>query len=269
MKKFLLVILTLGLLIFLTLTFLILFNRNYYCDPCGKDWYNHTLLPNIDRPYKELYDGSYSIKIDRDGNVLFKPLNGDEIKGKMIISPDDRYESAKVTIEFENGITSHGACRKDRHGRSLHFEYESYHYLFSEKRGISKEEIDEYRAGLIEFLYRVYETGDFPTKQEIEENDLYMKYTDYYQIDPGHGGPIVYKSVVKATVEEIDFENRSATVTVDGETYQLLFNDETLVSYIGDGKIIEMNFDDLVEGECLVVDFNSKYLNHIYYLENK
>ena len=132
-----------------------------------------------------------------------------------------------------------------------------------------KEEHDEYMAGLIEFLYRVYETGDFPTKQEIEENDLYKKYTDFSQIDPGHGGPIMYDLVDKATVENIDFENRSATVTVGDETYQLLFGEETSVSYISDGKIIEMDFNDLVVGECLIVNLNSKFLNHIYYLENK
>lgn len=269
MKRFLLVIFTLALLIFIVFAFLVLWNRNYYCDPRGKTWYNRTSLPSISRPYKELYDGSYTINIDREGNVLFKPLEGDEIKGKMIVYPDEKYKEARITIEFENGITSHGECRKNKNGRSLYFEYMSSYYNFSEERGIFKEASEEYRAGLIEFLYGIYETGEFPTEQEIEENELYMNYTNYHQVDPGHGGPVIYDLVDKATVEEIDFENKLITLTVNGETYQVIFGEETQVSYVSDGKIVEMGIEDLATGECLVVHFNSVFLNHIYYLENK
>ena len=84
-------------------------------------WYNHTSLPGISRPYREIYDGSFTINIDREGNVLFKPLDGEEIKGKMIVSQDEKYKEARVTIEFENGLTSHGKCRNNKEGKHLYF----------------------------------------------------------------------------------------------------------------------------------------------------
>ena len=203
MKKILIGLFAVILVIFLLLAFLILWNRDYYCNPCNKEWHNRALIPSVSFPFREIYDGSYTIKIDRKGNVVFKPLDGEEIKGEITVTPNDKYTRANIRIDFEDGTMAEGYCYRDRDGRNLHFEYNSKYYNFSDEQSMSKEEFEEYRNGLIEFMYEIYEGGEFPTTQEVKENDLYKEYLDYYQIDSRHGGPIVYDVVTKATIESI------------------------------------------------------------------
>lgn len=250
----------------------ILWNQVHYCNPREKEWYNNISLPRISYPYNETYDGSYTIKIDGDGNVLFKPLNGEEIKGTMTVTPNDTYSSAKIFIEFENGETSDGRCHIYQNRRYLSFEYESKYYSFTDERKFSRKEVEEYRAGLIAFLYEVFETGEYPTQQEIKANSVYRAYTGYYQIDPGCGGPIVYDVCKKATVENVDYENSLITIKIDGETKKLLFNDKIMVAYVNDGQFNELSASDLAPGECLVVTDNYSddliRLDRIYYFGN-
>ena len=70
------------LVVCLLIGFLFLWNATYNCNPCGKDWYNLTARPSIAYPFREKYDGSYSITIDRDGKVLLT-IDGDEVKGRQ------------------------------------------------------------------------------------------------------------------------------------------------------------------------------------------
>lgn len=281
MRRFLFTILSIVLIPFLIIVFLFLWFRSYYCNPVGKDWYNYTAFPDINSPYNEIYDGSYSIKIEGD-NVIFKPLNGEEVKGKITVTPEDEhYDSADITIEFENGITAHGYCVRNNDGRRLSFEYTEERYSFKGKRGTSQEEMLEYRAGLIEFLYSVYETGYFPTLEEIEADSLYKEYTNFRQTDPGHGGPKHCAVLSKVTIEEVDFENCLITVrNADGETKQFRFDDETEVSYVSNDQISKMRVEDLTAGSCLITDDGIDYSStddiiyiyknlNIYYFEKR
>ena len=281
MIRFFKSILSICLVICLIIGFLFLWFRSYYCNPSGKDWYNYTAFPDINSPYNEIYDGSYSIKIEGD-NVIFKPSNGEEVKGKITVTPEDEhYDSADITIEFENGITAHGYCVRRNDGRILSFDYAEEHYLFEGKRGTSKEEMLEYRAGLIEFLYSIYETGYFPTLEEIEANSLYKEYTNFRQTDPAHGGPKHCAVLSKVTIEEVDFENCLITVrNAEGETKQFRYDDETEVSYVSNGQIHKMSIEDLTVGDCLITDDGIDYSStddviyfyknlSIYYLEER
>lgn len=269
MKKVLLFLLVIILALALFVTVSSLWNRNYYCNPCGKIWYNQSAFPDISNPFNEIHDGSYTISIDDDGNVLFKPIDGEEIKGKMTISPYYKYYSASIVVEFEDGETAEGICRINKDERFMSLRYKSKYYYFTDKRSLSKEEVKEYRLELIDFLSGVMETGEFPTQQEIKENSTYRYYTSYYQIDPGCGGPIVYDVCKKATVEKVDYANRSITITIDGVTKELLLTNETMAVYVNNGRFNMLNLSDLVVGECLVVTDNHTddlvRLNQIFY----
>ena len=227
-----------------------------YCDPRGKDWYNMCSLPSIDAPFNEIYDGCYYIKIDKDGNVLFKPLSGEEIKGKLYIERANT--KARLTVEFENGVTSTGLCRKQDGERTMYINYGLNTYYFSGVRQYTKEAFDEYRRQFIEFLTEVYETGIFPTQEEIEANDLYKKFTNYYQIDPGCGGPIVYETVEWATINNVEIrEIRSQifevemSVSLENKSFVCVTDSITVVN-IESGEIKELSIQDITEGECLV-----------------
>lgn len=254
MKKFLIFLLAVFLILGGFMGVYILLNRNYYCNPGEKDWYNGTSVPDVTNPFNEIYDGSYTIKIDGDGNVLFKPMDGEEIKGKITLTPGKKYRRAELTIQFENGKSAKGICYINKDKRRLSFEYDSRHYYFTDEQQLSKEEVEAHRAGLIEFLRDIYDGGEFPTQEEIEANSQYISYTNYHKIDPGHGGPTIYDVVKKATIEEVDFDSRIITISMDGEVREFYFGDDIKVAYVNNGIISELTDDDIVVGECLIVN---------------
>ena len=227
-----------------------------FCNPRGLDWYNWCSLPSIYEPFNEVYDGSYSIKIDKSGNVLFKPLNGEEIKGKLYTEIVSMKTS--LTIEFENGETSTGYCYNQDGDRTMYIYYGGKSYYFSGVRQYTKEEFDEYRRQFIEFLYEVYQTNKFPTQQEIERNESYRKFTNYHQIDPCCGGPIVYETVERATINNVEIrEIRSQifevelSVSLEDKSFVCVTAPITVIN-IENGEIKELSFQDITEGECLV-----------------
>lgn len=236
-----------------------------YCDPRGKDWYNMCSLPSIDAPFNEIYDGCYYIKIDKDGNVLFKPLSGEEIKGKLYIERANT--KARLTVEFENGETSTGLCRKQDGERTMYIHYGLNTYYFSGVRQYTKEAFDEYRRQFIEFLTEIYETGIFPTQEEIEASDLYKKFTNYYQIDPGCGGPIVYESVEKATIEKVEVKDsyREITINLGGTIIVCDTQNINVVANVQNGEIKKMLENDIREGECLI---SVSFYKSVYQLRN-
>ena len=61
-------------------------NISFYCDPKGEEWYNAAEFPNISDPFQEIYDGSYSIQIDKSGNVTLKTLEGETVNGTLSTS---------------------------------------------------------------------------------------------------------------------------------------------------------------------------------------
>lgn len=238
-----------------------------YYDPRGKEWYNCASLPSIEEPFNAIYDGCYSIQTDKDGNVLFKPLNGEEINGKLTISSNDEYSnSTSISIAFENGKTARGTCYKNH----LSIYYDNRGYGFRDERQLSKEEFETCRSQFIELLINVYETGNFPTQQEIENNDLYKKFTNYSQIDPCCGGPIVYDTVEKATIEAIEIMEYGKRIFLDtgGERiYGYMMEEDIVVASIKNGEIKELALSDVKEGECLI-SLNSNGLYRIFYIEN-
>lgn len=270
MMRFFRSILSICLVICLIIGFLFLWFATYNCNPCGKEWYNNTARPSIAYPFREQYDGSYSITIDRDGNVLVI-IDGDEIKGKVSIEKENRILNSMTTLtfEFENGKTAEGYCYWDNDGRSMGIKYESRWYNFNDKIGMTKAEADEYRAGLISFMRGIYDGEDFPTKDEILDSSILKEYTHFSQIDPGHGGPIMYYVLEKATIESIDLEAHTVTLNINGEIEQCNFDEDDLcVAYVSDGDFSELTVDDSVVGECLVVRKYSMIRN-IYFFDNK
>lgn len=175
-------------------------------------------------------------------------------------------------IRFENGVTSTGSCYQNNDGRTLSFKYGDRYYHFTDKQKLSKEEFLEYRAEFVEFLQSVYDSGIFPTREEIEANDLYCEYTYLYQIDPCCGGPIVYTSAQKATIEKVDFENNEITVKIgEGASRTCLINENIIIVNINNGELERLTVEDLVKGDCLVVGyFNDRHaqIDEIFYFEN-
>lgn len=226
----------------------------FYCDPKGKDWYNSISLPNISNPFNEIYDGCYSIQIDKEGNVLFKPLNGEEIKGKITTRFNDKHFWTDVTIQFENGSWSSGKCYKHDTRRFLTINSDR-RYTFTDKRQFSKEEFENNRRQFIDFLTNVYQTGIFPTKQEIAVNSLYQQFTNYFQIDSHHGGPIVYDRVEKANIIKIETTENGKEITLAIEEETIVCQIETenfIVANISNDKITELSESDITLGDCLV-----------------
>lgn len=262
-------LLTIGFAVLLVLcTSISLIGCSVVCfDPRGREWYNSISLPSIEEPFNEIYDGCYSIQIDKDGNVLFKPLNGEEINGKLTISSNDKYSnSTGIAIEFENGKIARGSCYKT----SLSIYYDNESYSFRDERQLSKEEFEICRAQFIELLINVFQTGNFPTQQEIENNDLYKEFTNYYQIDPCCGGPIVYDTVEKVTIEAIEIMEYGKRIVLDtgGERfYGYKMEEDIIVASIKNGELKELALSDVKEGECLV-SLNSKGIYRIFYIEN-
>lgn len=123
---------------------------------------------------------------------------------------------------------------------------------------ISQEDFDAYYSQFVDFLTDVYETGTFPTQQEIESNALYRKFTDYVHIDPCCGGPIRYSALEKTTIEKIELNTDYFQLTynlyinTNGENFTcLIFEDDTFVT-IKNGKLTKLTIDDITEGECLI-----------------
>lgn len=254
MRKFLSVVLAVLLIVCTGLT-LVGCASSYY-DPRGKKWYNATPTPNITYPFREIYDGCYAIQIDKDGNTELQTLNGEVVKGKLSVSfrKKNILKSAVISVEFENGKTATGSCSKRDNTRSLSIYYDGVTYNFTDTRQLSKDEFDAYRAQFTEFLIGVYQTGVFPSETEIENNSLYQKFTNYFQIDPCCGGPFVYDTVRKGTIEKIEDVNRwkELTLTVDGERVVCETESNTFVALIKNGEITELDLSDIKEGECLI-----------------
>ena len=229
---------------------------SYYHNPKGKEWYNIASLPYISNPFNAIYDGCYSIQIDKDGTVAFKTLKGEEIKGTLSTSFGHKNLSsfADISIQFENGKTATGKCSTKDKERTLSIYYDGRTYKFGEKRQLSKEEFETYRSQFVQFLISVYQTGSFPTEQEIENNSLYQQFTNYFQIDPCCGGPFVYDTVRKGTIEKIEDVNswKELTLTVDGERVVCETESDTFVALIKNGEITELDLSDIKEGECLI-----------------
>lgn len=252
-------------------------SEHRYCDPRGKEWYNSPSLPNITNPFEEIYDGSYAIQIDKDGRVKLTTLTGEEVEGILTASYNgENWRSAKISIEFEDGETATGSCSEYADGRILSIYYKWKGYSFVDKKQISKEEFEEYREGFVEFLVDVYETGKFPTYEELEANSLYRQFVDCAQ---RYGSSkYEYETLEKVTVEKIkdvqyDEYSKNITLTVGAESKDYYIYADTNVAIIRNGKIEKLDFTDLKKGECLVIldeNFSADQgrIKGMFYVEN-
>ena len=276
MKKISTVILSVILFICSCLSFTSCLNK--YCDPRGKAWYNYTSLPDISNPFAATYDGSYSVQIDKKGNIEFKTLNGDVLTGTLSCSFDrDRY-LADIDIQFDNGETAGGYCEQTSKGRNLKLIYKHTSYEFGDKRQTSKEEFEEYRRQFVGFLTNVYETGVFPTEEEIKVNSDYRQFTDYHQIDPCCNGPIDYEQLEKAVIEKVEiaeYNERIAIIMVNvgGESFscEVIISSLEIALITRDGEIKELGIDEVKEGGCLLTKYgygeDLYSLSRIFYIE--
>jgi len=245
-------------------------NSPSYCDPRGKEWYNTVELPNIAHPFRVSYDGIYTIFIDEDGQVELKLADGEIAKGTFSKAKG----SYNISIKFDNGETTTGLCIKDGTNRFLQVAYKGETYSFRNNRQLSKEEFDNYQKEFINFLNQVYDTGIFPTLEEVQSNDLYKKFTDMHQIDPHCGGPIVYHELVKTTILEIEPSQYTTDITImlDGvSTVVEMVEDSSCVLITKDGEIKKLLLEDIKASECLI-KINTNYypknrVVSIYYIE--
>lgn len=259
--------------------------RSTFCDPKGKEWHNFEHFPSIGAPCSEVYEGGYSIKIDDNGNVEFKLITGEVLKGTLTILSVKKKTGTRsyISIQFENGKTVSGDCIQNKSGRFLDFIYENRIYQFSDKIRCTKEEMDVYRGQLVEFLIGVYKTGVFPTQEEIANNELYRKFTGYSQVDPHHGGPIRYKTAERAKVLNVFMLNDIASVYVDinGEVVECTTDGGLPKCYeIKNGTIQRIEVEskyDVKKGECLISrekkysyenDKTTYEINDIIYVES-
>lgn len=248
-------------------------SEHHYCDPRGKEWYNSPSLPNITNPFEEIYDGSYAIQIDKDGRVKLTTLTGEVKEGTLTASYNgENWRSAKISIEFEDGETATGSCSKYADGRILSIYYKWKMYSFVDTKQLSKEEFEEYREGFVEFLVDVYETGKFPTYEELEANSLYRQFVDCAQ---RYGSSkYEYETLEKVTVEKIEATEyyeymKNVTLTVDGESKVYSLCDDANIAIIRNGQIEKLDFSDLMVGECLVELYeNDHVIEGIFYIEN-
>ena len=243
-----------------------------YCDPRGKVWYNVAELPQINDPFSEIYDGVYAITVEKNGRVRFTTTEGEVLEGNLTPSYNGyNIYSAKISVQFDNGKTASGWCITDADGRTLTFEYDFKQYRFSDTRALSEEEFATYRAQFIDFLLDVYETGEFPTEEEIAANDLYQQFTYYVQEDPCCGGSFRYDTLEKVMIESIEYRESTKSARVimlnsagEREEYEIFGNAK--IANVKNGELIAIYPKDIKEGECLIYRENGREV--IFCFEN-
>lgn len=282
MKKTIAIVLTVMFIICATLSLVGCTFNSLFCDPSGKEWHNYVAYPSIYNPCREIYDGSYSIEIDKKGNVEFKLLTGEVLKGVLTTSFNIKNKQRPtIFIEFENGSKAEGWCTQDSEGRKLYFWYNGKVYNFSDKVQCTKEEMDAYRSQFVEFLINVYETGVFPTREEIESNKLYKRFTGYARQDAGHSGNVGYAIAERAKIQYVSIRNdiRSVVVNINGVIVDCIvdYNAPVKCYEIKNGTIQEIEMDnilDIKKGECLILrggisngDEITYHITDIFYVE--
>lgn len=247
-----------------------------YCDPKDKEWYNAALLPDIRNPFNEVYDGKYSIQIDKDGNVTFKTLKGETFNGYITKSFKNKtLRSTNISIQFDNGKTATARCSKTDTGRQLTITNDFKDYYFSDKKCVSKQEFETYRSQFIDFLTNVYNTGVYPALTEVAHNNLYIQFTNYVQIDPCCGGPFIYDSAQKANLQNVESTENKYYYSVDcrvGSDSEALNKKisveedfENIVLVKKQGTLEKLN--EIREGDCLILWESNDTIDMIYYFE--
>lgn len=224
------------------------------------NWYNCSKLPSMENPFAEAYDGSYTIRIDKNNNVIFNTFNEEKLNGKLQI--EEMNNTINIEINFENGNKAKGYLSTINDKPYLSFFYEGYNYSFTYYKSISKDEFMSYRNNFNAFLRNSFENDNYPTIEEVEINTLYREYTNYAHIDPCCNGPKIYTSVNKVTITN-DTENGVAHVTYnDGKIeYINIYDIDKIVLVKKDGTFERL--DNILDGQCF---WASNY--SLYYFES-
>ncbi len=262
------------------------------CKPEGKQWYNCSSLPSIDSPYNAIYDGMYSITINKKGRTEFTTLDGEILVGSLKTVCKEGLFKRKERYLLLNESYASVNCYQKQDERFLIFSYKGVKYMFSGERQHTKDEFEAYRLQFVDFLTNVYNTGIFPTLEEIKNNDLYKQFTDLVQIDPAHNGPYRYSTLTKIIIEKVEretivvttnpdgtpalyWEETTISVNMNGENFTFVTRDELPVTAIKNNEIKQLEMKDIKEGECLanVYDYRQgsgiQYsITSIFYIEN-
>ena len=224
------------------------------------DWYNCSKLPSMQDPFAEIYDGSYTIKIDENNNVSFKTIDHEELNGKV------EYEERRVTIDIkitfdDNSSTSSGYLSITDDSPYLNFFYNGHFYCFTKSKVISKEEFELYRTNFNKFLRDSFINDSYPTIEEVENNQFYREYTNFVHIDPCCNGPKIYTSVNKVMIT-YNQEEEITVIYSNGENENININEiENIILVKLDGTFERL--DNIQDGQCFLTNNNS-----LFYFEN-
>lgn len=211
------------------------------------DWYNSSKLPSMEDPFAEVYDGSYTIKIDKNNNVIFSTFDEEELKGKLEFV--EKEFTIHIEIKFENDKIANGSLSIINNAPYLIVFYKGVNYSFTSSRSISKDEFVSYRNDFNAFLRNSFENDNYPTIEEVENNSLYREYTNYSQIDPCCNGPKIYTSVNKVSITH-DIENGMAYATYNDGKVENINDIKEIVFVKTDGTFERL--DKIQDGQCFL-----------------
>lgn len=253
--------------IFIAFFLLILFVGLFGCDVNGnrkkptvdmlyQNWYNCVSLPNMEDPFIELYDGSYSVSIDRDNNVILNTINQKKLKGVLVL--EEKEYTYNVEITFENNDIAKGTLYISGDKPYLSFYYHGFSYCFTNTKSITIDEFIIYRDGFNKFLRESFLNDSYPTLEEVEFNHLYSQYTNFVHIDPCCNGPKVYVGVNKVLVEK-ELENNEFIVTYQDDTVKNINSGEieAIVLVKLDGTFERLN--EIKNGLCFITETYSLF----------
>lgn len=226
------------------------------------DWYNCSKLPNIADPFAEAYDGSYTIKIDKENRFTFTTFNGEQLKGKLELEEDEY--TVHIKMKFENNDVANGYLNIKDESPSLVFFYKGVNYRFTDSRSISKDEFEAYRADFCSFLRNSFINNSYPSIEEAETSPLYREYTNFSQIDPCCNGPKVYTSANRVTIANDPEKGEIYATYNDGSIDYIDKNDiEKIVLVKADGTLERL--EKIQDGQCFLT--NDFYDHSLYYFE--
>lgn len=248
------------------------------------NWYTTDELPNIENPFNESYNGMYTIKIDRNNEVNFTTIDGEKLTGTLVYEKNKNGNTINVKITFDNNDIVSGKLSVYNKVHYLNFNYNNYRYSFSSKKTISKEGFEAYRNKFNAFLRGTFVHNYFPIMEEVVDNNLYKAYTNFYQIDPGCGGPLVYTNAKNAVISidsEKDIIDLKYIEHIDCTDYthyghhthytsnDSRFVKEMKISQIEGMALVKMDgtfekIDAPLNGECLITSER-----FIYYFETE
>jgi hypothetical protein len=193
--------------------------------------------------------------------VELETLGGETLIGSFIYLQNEKnYRVTNASILFENGETARLRCSTSGQKRSMSIYYDAETYSFTNQRQETKEELDAYRRQFIDFIVGVYETGDFPSREEILASPIYTKYTNCYKYS---SDAEVYRwdTLKKATVKSV-YEDRIA-LNVNGQAMTFEEDQNTFVALIKNGALQRLKIGEVRLGKCLIA-MDSVAVKRIY-----